>query len=269
MVGSFDAHVPPPPPPPAAGAVHQLELARVSAADDRGVPALVDVDLAVRAGEIFGIAGVDGNGQTELFEVLAGMRSPARGSVAVGETPVTRFEPAAMSAIGIAAIPPDRQRQGIVADMTVRENALLSAALVRQVSPGILTRPETERRVARAMIEQYAIKTASLEAPARTLSGGNIQKLIIARALALQPRVLIAVNPTRGLDIAASRAVYAAFALALARGAAVLLISTDLDEILAHAHRLAVLYRGRLSPPLEPPFPTARVGALMAGSSQS
>jgi simple sugar transport system ATP-binding protein len=268
MVGRFEAHVPPPPPPPAA-APTMLELARVSVADDRGLPELDDVALVVRAGEIFGIAGVDGNGQTELFELLAGVRKPAHGSVAVGGARVAHFDPMAMSAIGLACIPPDRQRQGSVADMTVRENALLSAALLRQITRGLLTQPEMERRVAHAMIEQYAVKVASLEAPARTLSGGNLQKLIVARALALEPRVLVAVNPTRGLDIAASQAVYAAFGLALIRGAAVLLISTDLDEILARAHRLAVLYRGHLSAPLERPFPTARIGALMAGSHAS
>jgi simple sugar transport system ATP-binding protein len=116
------------------------------------------------------------------------------------------------------------------------------------------------------MVEAYAIKVASLDDPVRSLSGGNLQKLIVARALALAPRVLVAANPTRGLDIAAARAVHAAFDAALARGAAVLLISTDLDEILAQAHRVAVLYRGRLSPTLERPFAADRIGALMAGA---
>jgi len=267
MVGSFEADAPPPAPPAQAHA--QLELNHVSAVDDRGLTALEDMTVAVRAGEIFGIAGVDGNGQAELFEILSGLRQPASGSIAVGGAQLARFEPAAMSAAGIACIPPDRQRQGIIGDMTVRENALLSAALLRQVSRGTFTRPEAEHHFAAAMVEQYGIRVAGLDAPARSLSGGNVQKLVVARALALTPRVLVAVNPTRGLDIAASHAVYAAFGAALRRGAAVLLISTDLEEILARAHRVSVLYRGRPSAVLEPPFPTARIGALMAGSRES
>jgi simple sugar transport system ATP-binding protein len=117
------------------------------------------------------------------------------------------------------------------------------------------------------MVAAYAIKVADLEDPVQTLSGGNVQKLIVARALALQPQVLVAANPTRGLDLAATQTVYAAFQAALTRGAAVLLISTDLDEIVAHAHRAAVLYRGTLSAALEQPIALPRLAALMAGSA--
>jgi simple sugar transport system ATP-binding protein len=268
MVGSFDLSAPPPP-ALRDDAPLQLELTRVSVADDRGGQALSAVSLAVRAGEIFGVAGVDGNGQAELFEVLAGCRPPAAGSIAVGGVPLARVDPAAMSAAGIACVPPDRQRQGLVSAMSVGENARLNAVLLRRLSPGLLTRPASERRAAQAMIDQYAIAAPGLDAPAQTLSGGNAQKLIVARALALAPRVLVAVNPTRGLDIAAARAVYAALDAALADGAAVLLISTDLDEIVARAHRLAVLYRGRLSPALERPFSSPRIGALMAGGREA
>jgi simple sugar transport system ATP-binding protein len=268
MVGSFDLNAPPPP-PLRADAPLRLELSHVSAADDRGRPALDDVTAAIRAGEIFGIAGVDGNGQAELFEVLAGLRPPSAGRVAVGGVALSQFEPAAVNEAGIACVPPDRQRQGLIAAMSVWENALLNAVLLRRLSQRVLTQPEVERRAAQAMVEQYAIRIPSLDAPARTLSGGNAQKLVVARALALEPSVLVAVNPTRGLDIAAARAVYAALDAALARGAAVLLISTDLDEIVARAHRLAVLYRGRLGAALERPFSSTQVGALMAGAHEA
>jgi simple sugar transport system ATP-binding protein len=267
MVGRLDPVSPPPPAPP-ADAPAQLAVAGLSALDDRGLPALADIDFTVRGGETFGVAGVDGNGQAELFEVLAGVRWPSAGSVAVGTIPIGRFDPRVMSAAGIACVPPDRQRQGVVAAMSVGENAVLNARLLRRLSPGILTCPAAEAAAARAMIDGYAIKAASLDDPVRSLSGGNVQKLIVARALALEPRVLVAANPTRGLDIAASQAVHAAFDAALRRGAAVLLISTDLDEILARAHRLAVLFRGRLSRVLERPFPTEHLGALLAGSSE-
>jgi simple sugar transport system ATP-binding protein len=265
MVGPHDATTPPPPAAPAA-APTRLALVGVRAADDRGLPALDDVTLAVRSGEIVGIAGVDGNGQAELFEMLAGVRTPAAGAVTVDGAAIRRFDPAAMTAAGIACVPPDRLRQGVVGPMSVCENAVLSAELLHRLSPGLLTRPAAQRAAAQAMVEAYAIKVASLDDPVRSLSGGNLQKLIVARALALAPRVLVAANPTRGLDIAAARAVHAAFDAALARGAAVLLISTDLDEILAQAHRVAVLYRGRLSPTLERPFAADRIGALMAGA---
>jgi simple sugar transport system ATP-binding protein len=246
-----------------------LELTRVTCLDDRGLPGLDDVSATLRGGEILGIAGVDGNGQAELFEVLAGARVPTHGTIAVDGVPVRMFTPAAMHAAGIACVPPDRLRQGVVAAMSVQENAVLDSELLRRLSPGLLTRPEAQTAVAVDMVRRYAIRTGSLDDPVRSLSGGNMQKLIVARALTRRTRVLVAVNPTRGLDIAAARAVHAALAEDLARGAAVLLISTDLDEILAHAHRAAVLYRGRLSAVLERPFAAARIGALMAGAGDA
>jgi general nucleoside transport system ATP-binding protein len=254
---------------PADNAPTRLELSGLSVASDRGLPSLHEVSLSVRGGEIFGIAGVDGNGQAELFEVLAGVRAPTAGAVHVDGARIRRFDPAALQHAGVACVPPDRQRQGVVAAMSVRDNAVLSALLLRRLSPGLLTRPAAERYAAQAMVDAYAIKVDDLEAPVRSLSGGNVQKLVVARALSLAPRVLIAASPTRGLDLAAARAVYAAFDAALARGAAVLLISTDLDEILARAHRLAVLSRGQLSAVLERPVSTARLSALMAGHREA
>ena len=257
----------------APAAMHEgptrLELRGVSAVDDRRLPALRGVSLAVRGGEIFGIAGVDGNGQAELFEILAGARAPQAGSVIVDDGPIQRFDPATLQDAGVACVPPDRQRQGVVAAMSVRDNAVLSAPLLQRLSPGLLTRPAAERSAAQAMVDAYAIKIDGLDAPVRSLSGGNVQKLVVARALSLSPRVLVAVSPTRGLDVAASHAVYAAVDAAAASGTAVLLISTDLDEILAHAHRVAVLFRGRLSDVLERPVSTARLSALMAGHGEA
>jgi len=251
---------------PPVDAAPRLELAHVGVTNGRGLHALADVSLTVRHGEIFGIAGVDGNGQAELFELLAGARVPQSGSVAIDGTVVHEFAPAAMNAAGIACVPPDRLRQGVVAALSIRENAVLNAELLSRLSSGLLRSPAAERTAAQSMVDAYAIKIGRLEDPVRSLSGGNMQKLVVARALALAPRVLVAANPTRGLDIAAARAVHAAFAAALARGAAVLLISTDLDEILAHAHRVAVLYRGRLSTAMDRSVAAQRIGALMAGS---
>ncbi|MDX2166812.1 MAG: ABC transporter ATP-binding protein [Deltaproteobacteria bacterium] len=263
MVGPLAADNPPGEAP--QDATVQLELDAVTVAHSYGPPRLDRLALQVRGGEMLGIAGVDGNGQFELFELLAGLRPPTSGIVRIGGAPVTVFEPAALLAAGVACIPPDRQREGVVGAMSVADNAVLNVRLLRRAGARLL-HPSALRADAARMVAAYAIKPGDLDAPARSLSGGNLQKLIVARALALAPRVLVAVNPTRGLDLAAAQAVYAALDAALARGAAVLLISTELDEIVARAHRVAVLYRGRLSAPLTRPFPLARLGAMLAGS---
>jgi simple sugar transport system ATP-binding protein len=263
MVGPLAADTPPSAAPQEATV--QLQLDAVTVADSDGPPRLDRIALQVRGGEMLGIAGVDGNGQLELFELLAGLRRPTTGVVRIGDAPLAEFEPAALLAAGVACIPPDRQREGVVGAMSVADNAVLNVRLLRRDGARLL-HPPALRATAAEMVDTYAIKPGDLDAPASSLSGGNLQKLIVARALALAPRVLVAVNPTRGLDLAAAQAVYAALDAALARGAAVLLISTDLDEIVARAHRVAVLYRGRLSPPLARPFPLERLGAMLAGS---
>jgi simple sugar transport system ATP-binding protein len=252
---------------PVDDAPAELRVDGLCADDDRGLAALRDVSFEVRGGEVFGIAGVDGNGQAELFDILTGMRTPSAGTVSIAQQPVRRFDPAVLQDAGVACVPPDRRRQGVVAAMSVRENAVLSQPLLRGLSRGCLTRPAAEREVAQRMIDAYAIRTAGVTAPVSTLSGGNVQKLVVARALSLRPRVLIAAGPTRGLDIAAAQAIYAAIETAIAGGAAVLLISPDLDEILARSHRLAVLYRGRLSRALERPASIERIGSLMTGQA--
>ncbi|MGE0518712.1 MAG: ABC transporter ATP-binding protein [Candidatus Binatia bacterium] len=255
-------------PAPGAGAHAelQLRLAGITLAAAGEVPTLSDVSVDVYAGEVVAIAGVDGNGQAELFEVLAGLRAPTRGSLTVGGRVIERFDPAAMIDAGVACIPPDRQRQGVVGEMSVAENAALNVRLLRALSRGGMLDRSAQRAAAQAMVDASAIVTGGLDNPARCLSGGNLQKLVVARALALQPRVLVAANPTRGLDVAAALAVQAALATVAKRGAAVLLISTDLDEVNACANRLAVLYRGRLSRPLGRPFAVEQLGGMFAGS---
>jgi simple sugar transport system ATP-binding protein len=248
----------------AAGAEPVLRLERLDAG--AGAGALRGVDLTVRAGEIVGIAGVDGNGQSELFEVLAGLRSPSAGTVAIGGRNVVRFAPEEMIGAGVAAIPPDRRRQGAVQAMSVADNAALNVVLLRGLAAGPFLSPAAVRRLAVELVERFAIRADDLDAPAADLSGGNLQRLIVARALALSPKLLVAFNPGRGLDIAAARAVYDALDGARTEGSAVLLISTDLDEIIEASDRIAVLYRGRLSPPLDAPVPAERLGLLMGGA---
>jgi simple sugar transport system ATP-binding protein len=172
-----------------------------------------------------------------------------------------------MLAAGMAFIPPDRRQQGAIVDASIIDNSILDAGILRRVARGPILDRVAARRNAEAIVTRFDVRTASLDLPAGSLSGGNLQRLIVGRVMSTSPRALIAFNPTRGLDIAAARAVYDAFDLALQQGAAVLLISTDLDEILDVSDRVAVLYRGRLSPTYDRPFPTQRIALNMAGQS--
>ncbi len=241
-----------------------LRLEDVHALDDRQLPALRGLALSVGAGEIVGVAGVAGNGQRELGEVLCGLRQPSRGRVLVGEEEITRAAPEEVAARGVGRIPEDRLA-AVVADLTVAENLVLER-LDEFTRRGQIDRAEMRRR-AEALIAEYGIKAAPGDR-ARALSGGNMQKLILARALGVsrKPRVVIAAEPTRGLDVGATEYVRGKLLEARDRGAAVLLISEDLDEVLALSDRIAVIYEGRLSGVLSASEANAeRLGLMMAG----
>jgi simple sugar transport system ATP-binding protein len=250
---------------PPATAAPRLRLENIGFKDRTGHLALQDVSLTVRPGEIVGIAGVDGNGQHELFDVLAGLCAPCAGRVVVDGKSPAQQTPRAMIEAGVGQIPPDRRRQGAIPAMSVHENALLNIALLGRLARGPFLTPAATRRVAGELVDRYSIKTESLDSAAGNLSGGNLQRLIVARTLWLEPRVLVAFNPTRGLDFRATQTLYEMLNAAAAAGTAILLISTDLDEVVELSHRVFVLYRGRLGPPLEPPFSMQRLGSMMAG----
>jgi len=245
----------------------RLRLSNVSVSDDEGRPVLRGVEMAVVAGEILGIAGVDGNGQRELFEVVTGLRPASHGAVDVGQDPGAALTPARARAAGVACIPPDRQREGLALRMSVADNFLLSASVLDRYTQGGLLAPDPARDFAAAAARDYGLRFAGLDQVARGLSGGNQQRIVVARELSQRPRVVIAVNPTRGLDIQAARAVGAALRAAAAGGAAILLISTDLDELLELSARISVLFRGELRPALMPPFDVAEIGRRMAGGT--
>lgn len=250
---------------PPATALPRLRLENLRFAHQTGRIALHDLSLAVLAGEIVGIAGVDGNGQHELFDILTGLYAPSGGHVFIEERAPAAYAPAAMIDAGVGQIPPDRRRQGAIPTMSVHDNVLLNRALLERVARGPFLVPAVTRRIANDLVERHAIKTESLDSAAGALSGGNLQRLIVARALLLEPRVLVAFNPTRGLDFHATRTLYEMLNAAAASGTAILLISTDLDEIVELSHRVFVLYRGRLGPALEPPIAMQRLGSMMAG----
>jgi len=237
-------------PAPAAartGGLPVVELRGIEAFGDRGAPALRGVDLDLRCGEILGIAGVSGNGQRELEQVLTGLRKPSAGRYRLLGREMSAASPAAIIARGLACIPGDRSRVGTAAGLGAVENLILKRRRLPPVGAGILLRAGEAEEWARELIERYSISVPDLRLPVRLLSGGNLQKIVLARELASGPRALLAVHPTRGLDIGAAGEVRAALLTMRDCGAAVLLISEDLDEILALGDRVAVMHRGRLS----------------------
>ncbi len=244
-----------------------LRTSDLTVIGDDGVPHLRSVNLELADGEIFGIAGVDGNGQRELFEVLSGLRQPSSGFVKIAGETIAPHTPRGFSAAGVRSIPPERRHQGAVLDMTVTENAVLDVDLLNEHCNGMRFDRDAARTFAESLIGRHAIACAGPEALAESLSGGNLQKLIVARALTGQPRVVVAANPTRGLDVTAAEHVHTQLIEVTKWGGTVLLLSSDLDEILLSSHRIGVLYRGRLSRPLSPPYDRSQIGMMMGGAA--
>lgn len=223
-----------------------------------------NVELKLYRGEILGVAGVAGNGQKELAECIVGLRGILRGSVIVDGEDVSSKGPADRMKRGLLYIPEDRLGEGVLPSMSVAENMVLG--IHRMAAKGFLLNPRALESSAREMIERLGIRTPSARAPAGSLSGGNIQKILIARALMARPKILVAHNPTRGLDMLTYSTVHKIFREMVLAGSAVLLISDNLDEILDVSDRVAVIYKGRLSTPLSSgPGARERVVAMMTG----
>ncbi len=235
---------------------------RVDVRGDRDFDAVVGLNLAVRPGEIFGIGGVDGNGQTELAEALAGLRPIASGAMTWNGG---AFRPDVAPTVGY--IPQDRRRAGLAVTMTIEENLLLEASRQAKYRVGPFLKRRALRTLAADLITQFDIRTPSALLPASALSGGNQQKIVVARALHANPDWIVAMNPTRGLDIGAIRFVHEQLLQARKRGAAIVLISTDLDEILALSDRAAILSQGELSPLDLAAGNAAEIGLLLGGVS--
>jgi len=244
----------------------RLELENISCGSDRGTPGLRDVSLNACAGEILGIAGVSGNGQRELAEVITGLRKSTSGRVRLEGEDVTGLQAAAITDRMLSYIPEERMRDGMIRDFTVAENMILREHQKKPYSRyGFLNLREVSRH-SKQLISKFQIKTPSQDTLAKNLSGGNIQKVVLARELSRAPRVIVAAQPTRGLDIGATEQVREQLLLQRREGVAVLLISEDLDEILALADRIAVIYEGQIMDiiPREDATPE-KLGLLMAG----
>ncbi len=243
-----------------------LALQGVTVRGDHGVPLLDGVDLQVRAGEILGIAGVVDNGQRALSEVLTGNLRPDAGQVLIDGAIVAAPTPRLFAASGIGHIPEDRLRTGLAADLTLAENAVLRAYRRRPLARGPFLGPSRARALARRIIDAAALDRRDPSLPARLLSGGNQQRLVAEREAGIASLALVAAYPTRGLDIGAVAALHATLHRLRAQGAAVVLISEEIEELLAHADRIAVLCAGRIDGIFAAADADAeRIGLLMSG----
>ena len=246
MVGQ---EIAPPAIPPVARGPALMRLGGVSTAGGETRRALEHLSLALHGGEITGLAGVSGNGQSALADLIAGAERPIAGKILVGDAAMEAWSPTRALDAGVARIPEDRHAVGTIGDMSVTENVIAERYRSRRFSRHGFLDWKAARAFAEQLIRDYDVKCPSPEARIRLLSGGNMQKLILGRALDPDPAIILANQPTRGLDVGAISYVHGRLLDARARGAAILLFSEDLDEILTLSDRVLVMFRGRLSTP--------------------
>jgi simple sugar transport system ATP-binding protein len=244
----------------------RLQLENVSCKSDRGTPGLRGVSLELCSGEILGIAGVSGNGQRELAETITGLRKISGGRVILEGENVTGFAPGDLTDRMLSYIPEERMRDGMIKNFTVAENMILREHHKQPYSRSGFLNLRGIASHSDELIDKFHVKTPSREILVKNLSGGNIQKVVLARELSRNPRVIIAAQPTRGLDIGATEYVREQLLIERGKGTAIMLISEDLDEILALSDRIAVIYEGQIMDivPRENATPE-KLGLLMAG----
>lgn len=243
-----------------------LDVSDLHVQDDRGLDVVRGVSFNVRAGEILGVAGVQGNGQTELAEALSGLRPAKSGHFVLAGQDLTRDPPRPITEAGLGHIPEDRQRHGLVLSYTVADNMVLCSYYLPPFARGVVLQQAAVDANARKLIEEYDVRTPSPYVPTSTLSGGNQQKVIVARELSRPVKLLIASQPTRGLDVGSIEYIHKQIVAMRDRGAGVLLVSAELDEILALSDRIAVMYRGQIMATLDvADADKGTLGLLMAG----
>jgi general nucleoside transport system ATP-binding protein len=249
---------------------HVLEVEHLTATGDRGGFAVRDVSFGIRSGEIVGVAGVAGNGQRELAETIYGIRPAATGTVRVDGRPLRQGDPRAAIAARVAHVPEDRLGTGLAPSLSIASNVSLKSYRSPPISWGPILLLRRMRERALALIRRYDVKAPGPDTPVRNLSGGNLQKLVLGREFEGEPRVLVAGQPTRGLDVGAIETVHAYLREAAARGVAVLLFSEDLDEIRALADRILVMFEGAVAGELDAASASVdELGLLMAGGQQA
>jgi general nucleoside transport system ATP-binding protein len=244
-----------------------LDVTGLCADNDRALPALRNVSLQVRAGEIVGVAGVAGNGQRELAETLTGLRRPTAGTVKLGDTPLNTHTHWLGLGRRLAHIPEDRSAVGSIPTLSVAENLILKRFFRPPISHGWSVDSIAVRQNALHLVDEYNIATPTVDTPVRMLSGGNLQKVILARETAECPQLMIAVHPTRGLDVGATESVHKLVVDKRNCGAAILLISEDLDELLSLSDRIVVIYEGQIVGDMPAEGADIRaIGLMMAGT---
>ncbi|MEY4146535.1 MAG: hypothetical protein RL278_91 [Actinomycetota bacterium] len=244
-----------------------LRVTDLTVLDADGRTHVENVSFEVRAGEIVGVAGVQGNGQTELVEALTGLRKATGGTITLDGKDLTHSNPRERHQLGMAHIPEDRQRQGLVGGLSVAENLVLTRYHDDQFSHGVVVDWDAANIIADSLISEYDIRTPNKETGVGTLSGGNQQKVIVARELSRDLRLTIAAQPTRGVDVGSIEYIHSRIVKERDAGTAVLIVSTELEEVMALSDRLLVMYRGRVVAELDPKKVTPmEVGLYMAGS---
>jgi simple sugar transport system ATP-binding protein len=247
-----------------------LQLAGVSALNERGLPALTDVDLALHAGEIVGVAGVAGNGQRELSEVLTGIRPVTEGQVRIGGTVMYHADPAAFLAAGIGHVPEDRLRSGLAPSMSVADNAVLREYRRPPLAWGSFFSLSAAAALARRIVTDASVLVPNMRMPVRNLSGGNQQRLVARREMRIARIALVAAYPTRGLDVGAIEMMLRYLIEMRDAGVGVLLVSEELEELLGIADRVAVLFQGRIMGVFPAEEADAeRIGLLMGGRAEA
>ena len=244
-----------------------LHLSNLTVLGSRNEVAVSEVSMETCRGEIVGIAGVDGNGQRELAEAIMGLRSSASGAISILGT-----DPKGIKAVrqrGVGYIPEDRQTTGVIAAFSVTENLLLNVTHLENIAQWNVLNQKRKRERAESLITDYDIRPPNPDSPASSLSGGNQQKIVLAREISLQPDLLIAVNPTRGLDVNAARYVHENLLAQRERKKSVLLISTELDEVLLLSDRLYVMSRGKLIDATAQRNDIEALGLLMTGETHT
>ena len=245
-----------------------LSIDGLTVQDDRHQVAVDNMSLELRSGEILGIAGVEGNGQNELVEAIVGLRMPRAGRISLGGRDITRASTHSTLESGLGFIPADRHRMGIVLELSVADNLVLSRFDQPPFARWIVRAFDQVHAYAQRLIKTFDIRTDGPDQPAGSLSGGNQQKLVVAREIGTQPKVLLASQPTRGVDVGSIEFIHRRLVEERDSGMGVLLVSSELDEVLSLADRVAVVYRGRVVAMFEQKeADRERIGLLMAGAA--
>ena len=246
-----------------------LKVENVHINDNRNVPVVKGLNLEVRANEIVGIAGIDVNGQTELIEAIAGLKKTESGSVYLNNEPITNLSPREITEKGLAHIPQDRQKFGLVLDFPVSENIVLQTYYQKPYSKNKILKYDKINEFSKRIVEEYDVRTPSIHTRTSALSGGNQQKVIIGREVDRSPDLLIAAQPTRGLDVGAIEFIHKKLVEERDKGRAVLLLSFELDEILDVSDRIVVIFDGKIVANVKPEETNEQeLGLLMAGSDE-